>query len=421
MATVMTLAFGQTEAGTAHAIDASTADSALLFEQADALEADGRWEEAAELLETLVESHPDDYALFLRLGMLERRAGHSSQAAEDYRRAVEISGGSLESRLGLAWSTLESGQSEQAALFFRGILAEFPDSELAREGLARAEGSPGTAPFEAAGGFSWISHSNHPYRESGWGFAGGVDGIVAERFPLGVTVRFMQFEQEPPDPLDSDSSGPGQESGSSAGSGSSAQRRASGSNWSQQEVYVRGGVSRLAYGLLGHLSWIRDEGEFDDDLFAVGLSMRAGAVSPLFVEASATFYPDGEVYRVSPAWRIPLRRGLYVQPGFALQVTADDDLEGNGFLELIGEGSKAGFKLGGKVGRESRPTYLSIPIVMNLIDEITWGIWTEASLRLGANGRLGVGYALSQLRVEQEQGTASSEMHIVSVNLGWTF
>ncbi len=414
---MMAVAFGQVEDSMAGpAINAAT-DPALVFERAAGLEADERWEEAAELLGTLIDAYPDDYALFLRLGQLRYRSGHYAQAAEYYRRAAEISGGSLESRLGLAWSLLESGRAEQAALLFREIVADFPESDLAREGLARAEGGAGSRPFEVAGSFSWISHSNHPYRESGWGFAGRVDGLVAETFPLGATVRFLRFEQKPFDAGDSGSSGPGQ----GQGSGSSGGRSGGGSDWNQQEIHVRGGISKLAYTLLGHFSWIRDDGEFDDDLFALGVSLRAGAAWPLWVEASAAFYPDGEVYRVSPAWRIPLRRGLYVQPGVALQVTADDDVEGSGFLELIGEGEEAGFKLGGKLGRESRPTYLSIPIVMNLRDEITWGVWTEASLRLGAKGRLGVGYALSRLRIEAEQGTQHSEMHVVSVTLAWAF
>lgn len=417
---VVAVGVGQAEANAANVGADSAAPPAVLFERAAALEAEERWQEAAELLGTLVESHPDDYDLFLRLGQLHYRAGHFEQAAGNYRRAAEISGGSLEARLGLAWSLVDSGAEEEAAQLFREILEESPDSELANQGLARAERGWVKTPFEAAGSFSWISHSNHPYRESGWGFAGSVDGIIGDAFPLGMTFRFLRLEQRSADPGQTGSSGPGQGAGGSGGTTSSG-GRGSDFDWDQGEIHLRSGVSGLAYDLLGHFSWIKDEGEFDDDLFALGLSIRTRAMRSLWVEASVSFYPDGEVYRVSPAWRIPLFRGFYAQPGAALQVTADNDVEGVGFLELIGEGRRAAFKLGGKFGRESRPTYLSIPIVMNLRDEISWGIWTEGSLRLGRNGRLGLGYALSRLRVQEEQGNEDSEMHVVSVNLAWIF
>ncbi|MCA9705369.1 MAG: hypothetical protein KDK70_05950, partial [Myxococcales bacterium] len=77
------------------------------IEEVEALEERGRVAAAARRVEGLARDYPQDYGLRIWAGWLRYRAGHWRRAQRHYRQAIELSGGSVDSRLGLGWSLLD--------------------------------------------------------------------------------------------------------------------------------------------------------------------------------------------------------------------------------------------------------------------------------------------------------------------------
>lgn len=373
------------------------------FARAAAYEREGRYQAAAAELAPLQHEYPDDYAVALQLAWLRYQAQDYAAAADDYRRAEAISRGSEEARLGLGWSLLQQGSADEAARLFRAILAGSPDHERAREGLALAEeririGEPATSSVRAD--FAYVQYQDHPERSSAWSFLGGFGNVAADVVAWDLTYRFARFQ------------------GKGAGGGSG---NANGRSWSQHEVYALLGYTRPRFGLHAHFAYVRDEVEFADDLFAVGLSGRLSTLGRLWVEASLSFYPDDRIFRLSPSWRLSLWGAWYVEPGGALQVTWDGEVLGNGTLELGREWKRGSLRLGGKYGRERQPLYLHMPLMLNLRDEVKWGVWAGGSIHLSRAVELRLTYELNRLDPFSSPSAGDANMHVMAATVRGSF
>lgn len=97
----------------------------------EALEAEGAHDAATEALRPFLEAYPQDYALAMRVGWLAYRAGRLGLAEEAYRRAVVLSGGSLEAVLGLAWVLIGQGALSEAR-------AQLASLDAGADGVAEA-------------------------------------------------------------------------------------------------------------------------------------------------------------------------------------------------------------------------------------------------------------------------------------------
>jgi len=383
------------------------------FRRAGELEHQGHFEAAAEALEPLLGPYPDDYALELQLGWLRFRADQPKRAEHHYRRAVELSGGAQNARLGLAWSFVEQGEDRDAKPIFEALLAESPGLVAARDGLAliRLQHSPSTR----IGG-AYVHHSDHPFRRSGWALRVGADVPLARRAFVSGTFRISQLTNA--DTLiTTPSTNPGGGPGPGGPGGPASTTRVSGI-YEQPEVHLAAGLRERAWGLAAHFAYVNDRGEFDDDLFAVGLSGRLSHVGDLWLEGSASFYPDATVLRLSPWWRIELGRGFYVRPGGAVERADGDEWLGSYFAELGLAGSRGAVFAGGRGGRERRPTYLLVPLMLNLADDLTWGVWAGSTLRIGDRVEFRAVYQLDSLELIYNDTRQQGRMHTLTLSLG---
>jgi tetratricopeptide (TPR) repeat protein len=403
------------------------------FEQARRLEAEGRFGDAADALEPLTLEYPDDYTLSLQLGWLYYRDRDLERAESSYRRAVEVSNGAQAARLGLAWTLLELGEVDDAEALFRQLLAESPDLALARTGLSRIQRDHR---IHTDARFAYITHSGHAFRGSGWAITAGLEIPFARQWVTTGHFRFTHLDNASPASSTAGSTpalaatgpGGGGGGGPGGGGGSGGPGRPGGGNgggfagtgagvgdYGQEEVYVSSGIRRPGWGLLGHFAYVHDQGEFMDDLFALGMSGRISQAGDLSLEASVTLYPDDPFVRVSPSWRIDLGHGFHIRPGASLQVVQDAEVLGNGFVEAGWEGRRGALWVGGKGGPERRPTYLLLPLVFNLNDDIRWGVWAGAALRLGDDARLGAVYEYQELEYPVNGDLQTSGMHTISI------
>ena len=85
------------------------------FRRALVLEAEDDPAAAVAVLESLVDSHPDDYLLFLQLGWLYFLLEDFESAEAHYGRASTLSEGGAEPELGLAWVYLRTDRPEPRA------------------------------------------------------------------------------------------------------------------------------------------------------------------------------------------------------------------------------------------------------------------------------------------------------------------
>jgi len=123
--------------------------------------------------------------------------------------------------------------------------------------------------------------------------------------------------------------------------------------------------------------------------------------------------------RLSPWWLVQLGRGFYIRPGGAVQWLEGGSWLGSYFGELGVAGSHGTLYLGAKGGRERRPTYLLVPLMLNIVDDITWGVWAGGSLRLSDRAELRAVYRLDRLEPLVDAGRQQSYMHAVALSLGF--
>lgn len=123
--------FGAAEAAYLLAIELDPASHALHRALADVIDANGRANEAIEILQLLAEQQPNEAELHARLGQLLTRAGDFAGAAAAYRKAVAIEPGSTEYRRGLADALDAGGNSREAVDILRELAVQAPrDGEL---------------------------------------------------------------------------------------------------------------------------------------------------------------------------------------------------------------------------------------------------------------------------------------------------
>jgi tetratricopeptide (TPR) repeat protein len=101
-----------------------------------ACQAQGRLPEARAAFLQAQQLEPQWLQPYLEAGEVCRRLQDYAAAAQQFERALELSGGALPARLGLAEVRLAQGQTEQAQRLFEAILKEHPQHPTARNNLA---------------------------------------------------------------------------------------------------------------------------------------------------------------------------------------------------------------------------------------------------------------------------------------------
>ncbi len=382
----------------AYAVEANSYDQAL--KQVSKWEATNKSTEAADALEGLVERYPQDYGLMAHAARLHFELGKYQLAARRYRQAMTLSEGSLESRLGLAWSLLRQGDRPGARRLFTALHHEFPADPSARKGL-RLSKPTASVIFSPSFFVTFYGYPDHSSKNWGLGGLLSLPLMIKDRVFLQANYRFSNFF------------GPRGQGSNGNTSGRIA------SIFQQHEGFISGGLVLPSFGILGQYALIYD-GDVSEAAHIAGLSARYSPWGDLLLDLSASIYPDLVVLRAAPAWRIRPLPWLTITPGVAVQGA----LEGSGSAAAetlvtgslgVAVSSAAGsLWIGGKVGAERRPAYLSVPAVYNIPEQINFGLWAGASLKVG-RGALFLSYELNQLELDQ----VTSMMHLATLGFRW--
>jgi tetratricopeptide (TPR) repeat protein len=102
------------------------------------LMAQRRWKEAERHGLDALALAPGDLAVLGRVALVQYLAGLFDSAEASYRRALTSHPGSVELRVGLAWSLLKQRRVGSARAEFEKVLRVAPDNASAREGLAQS-------------------------------------------------------------------------------------------------------------------------------------------------------------------------------------------------------------------------------------------------------------------------------------------
>ena len=356
------------------------------FAEAEALDRAGRHTEATEALARALPLYPQDFALPLQIAWRHYRGGRYDLAERYYRAALALSPTAPDALLGLAASLERQERCDEALPVYEGLSV---DLQAAREGAIRCTPPPA---WKITPGVSLtgMTFPNHTYKSLAGSVALGVAFEHRSGFTLGGTYRYGRFTP-------------------SEGAGIDA--------WDQHEAYASLGFQRPFAGIALTYGFVHDGSGALGASHHVGLAGRLSPFGDLEVRASASFYDDMNVYRVEPSWRIPIASGFSIRPAVAIQ-SADGEamVSGGGALSL--DRSRFSLFVGGKYGSEVRPAYLTLPVVYNTLDTITWGAWGGGSVNVSDGVRIHGSYAMDRLR--QPDG-AEISAHALTLGVAVTF
>jgi len=285
------------------------------------------------------------------------------------------------------------GNTTQARESFSSVLELQPSNSSAREGLELT-----SSRTNASVSLSETLHaySGHALKEFAMGTTLSVPMTIADHYKLGVTGRYTWFAPK--------RMGRGQGFGQNSPS------------FSQGEAYAHAGVGFLNWGLVGHYAWARDSLEGSESVHVAGFSSRVEALGTIWLSGSASIHADTTIFRLEPAWTIPLGSVFSVQPLAAWQHADSENFFSSGGTFTATPGWATVF-IGGRYGEERQPVYLSHPSVYNVPEHILWSVWAGARLALTKSWSLNSGYEFLRLRQLLTTGTEDADMHLFTVGL----
>jgi hypothetical protein len=377
--------------------DVDPYDDALA--RAAALEAAGRFDDAARLLTAGLWYYPQDVGLPLAIAWLHRRAGHLGEAARFYGIALSRSPGSIDARLGLAAVLEAQERRDEARPIYERLAAEIPELDAAREGAARCAAAPAVrfTPYVALAG---TVYPNHPVKALSAGVTAGAALAFRNGWFLSATYRYTHFvPATPPAPP------PGQPPPIAI------------SAWDQHEGYFTAGWGIDKGGIDLTYAIVVDGSGALGTSHHLGMTARWSPFGDIEVRASGSLYDDMKVLRVEPSWRIPIAFGLSIRPGVGL-ADAGGELLATGMATLALDRPRFSLWAGGKYGDEVRPVYLSVPLVYATVERIPFGAWAGAAVNVNSDVRIHLSYAMD--RLEQPDGTAS-DAHTLAIGAAVAF
>ena len=366
------------------------------FERSFELERAGRPSDAAEALEAALPTG-GDYGAELRLGWLWFQSGEYARARQHYTEAATISKGGSEPRLGLAWCALRQGRIDDARAGFSALLAESPELESAREGLALTESVPSVV---ASVGVSATAHAyaGNPFKS--WGIGTAVDlgldwrsGLV-----LDATYRFTEL-------------------------GTRDTPLAAGTVFDHHAVFVDAGYQMPTFGFTLHYGLLVDRSTTGGLTHIVGGRIALRLLGELSLEGSAAL-PDGvdPVVRIAPAWRVDLGRGFSITPAAAVQLTSEGPRWNVG-LSAAWSSARGGAWVSGKYGDEVRPAYLDAALAYDSAETLRYGASAGGWLAVDPSWSLTFAYEWVRYDYVLDDGDTNnveSDAHFFKIGALWS-
>jgi len=270
--------------GQAQAADPYT----MALQRAVKLEGEQRPAAAAAALLKVEAQYRQDYLLQLRLGWLLFEAGDYVRAQRHYRRALNLSPGSREARLGLGWTLQRRGQHDEAQEAFSAVLRRWPEDASALEGHGLCKPTPAvsTSPRVA---FIGQAYQDHPPKVAALGVSVSLPMRILSHGFLSATFRYSRFWLNEGVTLD----GLGDDEDS----------------FEQYEGYLTAGVVFPLFGLVGHYAFLHDGSGSLGSAQLAGFTARFSPLGDIYLPASVGLYSDMTVYRAraGPASPSPIQ------------------------------------------------------------------------------------------------------------------
>ena len=392
------------------------------FRRALVLEAEGDPAEAVAVLEPLVDSHPDDYALFLQLGWLYFLLEDFDSAEAHYRRASTLSAGGADPELGLAWVYLRTDRPGKALQAFDRVLEMRPEDPSAVEGRALAAESARSLRFYVDGNVTLHLYPGNPLKVWAIGLAPSLDARIARRMLLGATYRYAAYAIRGTDTGTGMSAGAGTSAGPGPGPGpgpGAGSGRGSSQQWSHQhQIHARLGAAWPFVGFMAHFAWAQDDLALSGVTWVTGLSLRLSPFGDILAEGSVSIVDDSTVVRGALSWALPASDRLEVQPGFSILRSTEGQVLPDGSLLVRARFEALSFWVGGRYGLVERPAYLALALVYNTIDRQLGGVFGGIRFETKSPLYVYLLYEWQAIETPVEMGLARSNAHFLTLGLG---
>ena len=380
------------------------------------LEAEGDPAAAVAVLESLVDSHPDDYVLFLQLGWLYFLLEDFENAEAHYRRASTLSAGGAEPELGLAWVYLRTDRPDEALDAFDRVLAMRPEDASALQGRAQAIEAARPLRFYVDGNVTLHLYPGNPFKVWALGLAPSLDARIARRMLVGATYRYAAYAIRDTGMSTgmSTGTGPGPDPDPEAGRGRGSQQQ-----WSDQhQVHARLGAAWPFVGFMAHFAWAQDDIALSGVTWVTGLSLRLSPFGDILAEGSVSIVDDATVVRGALSWALPASERLEVQPGFSILRSTEAKALPDVSLLLRARFEVSSFWVGGRYGLVERPAYLGLALVYNTIDRQLGGVFGGVRFETRSPLYVYLLYEWQAIETPVETGLVRSNAHFLTLGLG---
>ena len=396
------------------------------FRRALVLEAEGDPAAAVAVLESLVDSHPDDYVLFLQLGWLYFLLEDFENAEAQYRRASTLSAGGAEPELGLAWVYLRTDRPNEALDAFDRVLAMRPEDASALQGRAQAIEAARPLRFYVDGNVTLHLYPGNPFKVWALGLAPSLDARIARRMLVGATYRYAAYAIRDTGMSTGMSTGTGAGPGPGPGPGpdpepepAAGRGRGSQQQWSDQhQVHARLGAAWPFVGFMAHFAWAQDDIALSGVTWVTGLSLRLSPFGDILAEGSVSIVDDATVVRGALSWALPASERLEVQPGFSILRSTEAKILPDVSLLLRARFEVSSFWVGGRYGLVERPAYLGLALVYNTIDRQLGGVFGGVRFETRSPLYVYLLYEWQAIETPVETGLVGSNAHFLTLGLG---
>jgi tetratricopeptide (TPR) repeat protein len=390
------------------------------FQRALVLEAEGEPAAAFAVLESLVESHPDDYLLFLQLGWLSFLLEDYESAEAHYGRASTLSKGGAEPELGLAWVYLRTDRPDEALEAFDRVLAMRPADASALEGRALAVEAARALRLYVDGNVTFHLYPGNPFKVWAIGLAPSLDARVARRMLIGATYRYAAYaiRDAGTDAGAGMSAGTGTGAGPGPGPGAGS-GQGSPQQWTDQhQVHARLGAAWPFVGFMAHFAWAQDDIALSGVTWVTGLSLRLSPFGDILAEGSVSIVDNATVVRGALSWALPASDRLELQPGFSILRSTEGEVLPDASLLLRARFEALSFWVGGRYGLVERPAYLGLALVYNTIDRQLGGVFGGIRFETKSPLYVYLLYEWQAIETPVEMGLARSNAHFLTLGLG---
>jgi hypothetical protein len=330
------------------------------MKRATSLERSGQPGRAAAALDAVAARYQQDFALWLRLGSLRRKAGQHARAEQAYRHALELAPRSRQAVEGLEAALRARRKSE---------LRLSPSVDVTAQAF-----------------------QNHPWRAASLSSTFSLP-VQKEHLWARLAYRIGGYWLSSWE-----------------------------DNLTQHEAFSSIGLLYPSFGVVGHHAYLRNDG-LGGDGHVVGLSARLGnRYGDLMLQPSISLYDGLTVARLESGWRLPVLPWLSLYTGIAAQAVSATATNGEvlvaGVASLTLQGKLGSLWLGAKYGDEVRPAYLDLTTVYNIPERIGWGLWAGGRLFAHEGIGLSVSYLLQALQPEWDSASYGYQ-HQLTLGFSW--